>query len=142
MHMLNPSFPDMILRLVLALAAGLLLGLERGLKGKPVDFRAYGIVGVTAALAAVTALRLVDELPLEKSGLGMDPSRIIQAVLMGIAFLGSATIIKHEDKEKVVGTATGAAIWAAGGIGVALGFGFYVIALTAFACIFLTLVAL
>jgi putative Mg2+ transporter-C (MgtC) family protein len=129
---------DMVIRLTLALLAGLLLGADRDIKNKPVDFRAYIITSVTAALVALVSLKLVVVLPIDQPGLGMDPSRIVQAILMGIAFLGAATIIKREDQ--VIGTATGATVWAAGGIGLTLGFGFYDLALVAFLCIFLTLI--
>jgi putative Mg2+ transporter-C (MgtC) family protein len=131
------SAKEMAIRLGLALLAGLLLGADRDIKNKPVDFRAYMITSVTAALVALVSLKLVVVLPIDQPGLGMDPSRIVQAVLMGIAFLGAATIIKKEDQ--VIGTATGATIWAAGGIGLTLGFGFFDLALMAFLCIFLTL---
>ena len=100
--------PVMVLRLGLALAAGLLLGMDRGRKKKPVDFRVYIIVSVTAALVAMVNLNLVTLLPIGEPGMALDPDRIIQAVLMGIAFLGSATIIKHENH--VIGTATGATV--------------------------------
>jgi putative Mg2+ transporter-C (MgtC) family protein len=128
------------IRLVLATLSGLLLGLDRDIKHKPVDFRAYIIVSVTSALVALVSLKLLVILPIENPGLGIDPSRVIQAVLLGIAFLGSATIIKRNDE--VIGTATGATVWAAGGIGLTLGYGFYALALIAFLCIFLTLVLL
>ena len=61
----------------------------------------------------------------------MDLGKIIEGTMTGIGFLGAGAIIKVE-KDKVVGTATGASIWASGGLGLCLGFGMYGLALLAF----------
>ena len=66
--------------------------------------------------------------------------RIVQGVLTGIGFLGAGAIIQPGDDTKVIGTATGASIWAAGSMGLMLGFGLYVLALMGFAVLLLILV--
>ncbi|MDB5492040.1 MAG: Mg(2+) transport ATPase protein [Micavibrio sp.] len=128
---------DIILRMGLAGLAGAALGLERNIKKKPLDFRSNIIVAVTGALAVMIMLQLAADLPLNEPGLGIDPTRAVQSVLMGIAFLGSATILKRENR--VIGTATGATVWACGGIGVAFGCGYYLMGILATLYIFLTL---
>ena len=59
-------------------------------------------------------------------------------MLTGIGFLGAGAIVKRGDI--VVGTATGASIWASGALGIALGFGFYEIAIILFLAVAATLV--
>ena len=131
------SIQSMIIRITCAALAGLALGLERDIKRKPIDFRSNIIVSITGALAVMTMLQLASTMPLDKPGLGLDPTRSVQAVLMGLAFLGSATILKRDTR--VIGTATGATVWACGGIGVAFGCGFYALGILATAYIFATL---
>jgi putative Mg2+ transporter-C (MgtC) family protein len=62
--------------------------------------------------------------------------QVISGVLTGIGFLGAGAIIRSRDSAQVIGTATGASIWASGGMGLALGFGFYMLALISFVTIF------
>ncbi len=69
----------------------------------------------------------------------LDLGKIIAGVLTGIGFLGAGAIIKVE-KTQIVGTATGASIWAAGGIGLCLGFGMYGLALIGFLAVVCILV--
>ena len=137
MNMDEISVQDTILRMALAALAGLALGLERDMKKKPIDFRSNVIVAVTGALAVMIMLQMTATLPLDQAGLGVDPTRSVQAVLMGLAFLGSATIIKKDTR--VIGTATGATVLASGGIGVAFGCGFYLMGILATLYILLTL---
>lgn len=56
-------------------------------------------------------------------------------MLTGIGFLGAGAILRSQD-DRVVGTATGASIWASGGVGLSLGFGFYVLSALSFIAIF------
>jgi putative Mg2+ transporter-C (MgtC) family protein len=58
-----------------------------------------------------------------------DPIRIIEAVTAGVAFLAAGTII--QGRNSVVGLTTGAGMWMAGALGVAVGAGYYGIALFA-----------
>lgn len=135
------SWPELILRVGLAMGFGLLLGLDRDTKNKPIDFRAFVIVAVTTCIIAIMGQELYAELSIGSEDVAspLDFAKIIAGVLTGIGFLGAGAII-HKSDDRVVGTATGASIWAAGGMGLALGFGFYGIAVVAFVAIALTLV--
>ena len=59
----------------------------------------------------------------DESTIQMDPGRIVEGIIGGIGFLGAGAII-HGDRD-VRGATTGAGIWVVGGIGVAVGFGYY-----------------
>ncbi len=115
---------ETFLRVFFALSFGVVLGLERDSKNKPIDFRAYMIVAVTACICAIMGQELYSDYSQASDVVSIDLGKIISGVLTGIGFLGAGAIIKVE-KDQIVGTATGASIWAAGGIGLCLGFGMY-----------------
>jgi putative Mg2+ transporter-C (MgtC) family protein len=130
------SLLEVILRILLAGGFGLALGLERYWKNKPMDFRAFMIVAVTSCVIAIMAQEVYADYSSSAQTVRLDFMQIISGVLTGIGFLGAGAIIRSNDGGQVIGTATGASIWAAGGIGLALGFGFYVLSAVSFAAIF------
>ncbi len=134
------EFWDLLLRVGLALLFGLLIGLDRDTKNKPIDFRAFMIVAATTCIVAVLGQELYLKYTTEAANFAsLDLGKIISGVLTGIGFLGAGAILKVEE-DRVVGTATGASIWASGGIGLALGFGFYELAALGFVAVALVLV--
>lgn len=133
------DWPELMLRVGLAMLFGLILGLDRDTKNKPIDFRAYMIVAVTTCIVAIMGQELYSDFSHADRVVSLDLGKIISGVLTGIGFLGAGAII-HQDGKKVVGTATGASIWAAGGIGLSLGFGFYSLAVVAFLAVGLILI--
>lgn len=133
------SWPDVFARSGLALLFGLAIGIERDVKHKPVDFRVYMIVAVTTCIIAIMGQELYANYTDADGVLNVDLARIIGGVLTGIGFLGAGAIIK-QDNDKVIGTATGASIWASGGMGLCLGFGFYGLGIVLFASVVLVLV--
>jgi len=134
------SISELIVRVAMAMVFGFVLGLDRDSKNKPIDFRAFIIVAVTTCIIAIMGQELYIVLS-ENNGASVpvDLAKIIAGALTGIGFLGAGAII-HKSDDRVVGTATGASIWASGGIGLALGFGFYELAIIAFVTIGITLV--
>ncbi|WP_085899493.1 MgtC/SapB family protein [Kiloniella majae] len=133
------SWQELLLRIGLTMAFGLVLGLERDTKNKPIDFRAYMIVAVTTCVLAILGQEIYSDFASAKDIVKVDLSTIVSGVMTGIGFLGAGAIIQRGDR--VVGTATGASIWAAGGIGLTIGFGFYTLGIVAFGAISLTLLA-
>ena len=130
---------EMILRIVLAALCGLVIGWDRDSKNKPMDFRAYMIVAVATCLLALMGLELEAAYSHNGDKLAIDLSKIIAGVMTGIGFLGAGAIIQQDDK-KIVGTATGASIWASAGMGMALGFGFYALSIIGFIVLAIILV--
>tara|TARA_R110002124_G_scaffold129483_1_gene290894 strand:- start:191998 stop:192579 length:582 start_codon:yes stop_codon:yes gene_type:complete len=133
------GWPELLLRVGLAMLFGLVLGIDRDRKNKPVDFRVYMIVAVTTCIVAIMGQELYADFASADGVVSIDLAKIISGVLTGIGFLGAGAII-HQDGNKVIGTATGASIWAAGSIGLSLGFGFYVLGAVAFISIGLILI--
>jgi putative Mg2+ transporter-C (MgtC) family protein len=109
-----------LIRLVLAgLLAGV-LGWEREQAGKSAGLRTHMLVGISAALYTVLAELATAELGSEGRA---DPIRAIQAVAVGIGFLGGGMIYVSHDR--VQGLTTAASIWATAAIGIATGLGHY-----------------
>jgi putative Mg2+ transporter-C (MgtC) family protein len=132
------SWQELLLRVGMAMVSGLILGLERDAKNKPIDFRAYMVIAVTTCILAILGQELYSDFASADGIARVDLTAIIAGVMSGIGFLGAGAIIQRGDK-RVIGTATGASIWASGGIGLAIGFGFYSLGIVAFVAIGITL---
>ena len=135
-------FWEAALRIALAAALGMAIGLDRDLKRKPIDVRAYMIVATTACLIALMAQEIYADYQRSDETVRLDFMRVIEGVLTGIGFLGAGAIIRAQDSNYVIGTATGASIWASGGIGLTLGFGFYCLTAIAFVALLMILLML
>ena len=120
---------EILMRLVLSLICGGLLGIERGLKKRPAGFRTYMLVCLGSTLVMMTNQYICE---IYQSG---DPSRLGAQVVSGIGFLGAGTIITTRHN-KVTGLTTAAGLWAVACIGLALGIGFYEGAIIGFLLIF------
>lgn len=128
----SKDIAEIILRLVLALLCGGLLGLERGLKRRPAGFRTYMLVCLGSTLVVMTNTYMIN---LFQTG---DPGRMAAQVVSGIGFLGAGTIITTRHN-RVTGLTTAAGLWAVASIGMALGIGYYAGAIVGTALIFFAL---
>jgi putative Mg2+ transporter-C (MgtC) family protein len=137
------SYFDVFIRMALAVFFGLCLGIDRDMKNKPVDFRAYVITCASTCLLAIMGqeLFIYYKDAAEGNFISLDMGKIISGALTGIGFLGAGAIIKNSN-DNIVGTATGASIWASSIIGLCLGFGFIFLASIGFAVILSALLAL
>ncbi len=124
-----------LIKLVLALLCGGILGIERGRKKRPAGFRTYMLVCLGAALVMMT-----NEYISRIYGT-VDPARMGAQVISGIGFLGAGTIIVTGNN-RVKGLTTAAGLWAAACIGLAIGIGYYSGALIGCAMIFVAMAAL
>lgn len=131
---------DLALRLFIAVLIGATLGLDRENKDKPLGIRTYGLISLGACGFALLSLE-ISAISESTPGIGLvDPSRIVQGVIGGVGFLGAGAIFRSGDH--VSGTATGAGIWSAGVIGLACGFGLYVLAVLVLLAAWLVFAAL
>lgn len=112
----------MIYKLTLAAVLGMAIGLEREHRGKPAGLRTYTLVALGAALFTLMSQQSFTEK-------AFDPSRIASQVVVGIGFLGAGLIFLKGDQ--VQGLTTAAGLWVAAAIGMAVGFGFYIVAIYA-----------
>src|SRR5687768_8748548 len=112
-------------RLLLAMVAGGLVGIERELRGRQAGFRTNILVCVGSCLTMIVSINFASRpWPHEPNvNMNIDPARIAYGVMTGIGFLGAGTIIKHG--VAVRGLTTAAAMWCVAAVGLAAGFGMY-----------------
>jgi putative Mg2+ transporter-C (MgtC) family protein len=117
------DYVDTIAIQAVSIAAGLgaVVGLERELARKPAGLRTLTFVCAGAALMMVLGQAIIDEFQESESNsaLTSDPIRVLQAIVVGISFLGAGTIV-HDRKDGVEGLTTAATIYLTAGIGVAV----------------------
>jgi putative Mg2+ transporter-C (MgtC) family protein len=118
----------LLLRLIVAGALAGVLGWERESARKPAGLRTHMLVGIASALFTVLGELAVEQFPGQPGSLRSDPIRVIQAVSIGIGFLGSGVIFVSKSGDSVRGLTTAASIWATAAIGIAVGLQHYVLA--------------
>ncbi|UWR58935.1 MgtC/SapB family protein (plasmid) [Phaeobacter inhibens] len=116
------AYDSFLLRCCLAVALGLLIGLDREIKKKPLGARAYMLICL--GCCALTMLTLNLAATAQEGTAAVDPSRTIQGIVGGIGFLGAGAIMSTTETGKLRGVGSGAAIWVVGVVGIAVGFGF------------------
>lgn len=128
---------DLSMRLVAALLAGLVLGLEREWRGHPAGLRTHVLVAVGSAiftLAGAYGFPDVDK------GEQVDPARIAAQVASGIGFIGAGAILR--DGATIKGLTTAATLWLAASVGVMAGVGEFVLLTVGTLLVLITLIGL
>ena len=114
----------MLLRIMVAVFIGALIGIDREIKSRPAGMRTHVLVCVGAALVALIEAQMLgctlelEEAPLIRVSIG----RLTAAVISGVGFLGAGTIFMAD--RKISGLTTAASLWCTACIGVAIGGGF------------------
>lgn len=121
------AYFEVAFRLVLAVALAGVLGWDREEKDRPAGLRTYMLVALAAAVFTVLTFEIYETVIAANPGGNSDPIRIIEAVTAGVAFLAAGTII--QGRNSVRGLTTGAGMWMAGALGVAVGAGHYMLAI-------------
>jgi putative Mg2+ transporter-C (MgtC) family protein len=124
--MISPE--QMILRLVVAAVLGGLVGLERERLEWAAGMRTHALVSLGSALFMVVSAFGFSDI-LNEQHVILDPSRVAAQVASGIGFIGAGTIIFR--REIVKGFTTAASIWAVAVVGLAVGGGMYIAAISA-----------
>lgn len=136
------NFASVLLRLVLAMLLGGMIGLERGRKHRAAGFRTYMLVCLGSALTSIMSQYLFVQLGTvwaeiaATTGKQVDVSRFGAKVYSGIGFLAAGTIIVT-GRQEVKGLTTAAGLWASACMGIAIGAGFYECVIIAFVLMFL-----
>lgn len=116
-----------ILRVLLALLLGGILGFERERHGISAGIRTYSAISLGACVFGVLSLSIP----------GADPSRVAAQVATGIGFLCGGVIFR--EGSHVNGLTTAATLWATAAIGLSVAFGMYSVSITTTILIFLLL---
>ncbi len=115
---------EILFRIIAALAAGGLIGLERSHRGRPAGFRTHALVCLASSLLMLVTVYESHWFPREAASRGvLDPTRLAQGIMTGIGFVGAGAIIK--EGFTVRGLTTAASIWITAAIGILTGIGFY-----------------
>ncbi|MGN9165840.1 MgtC/SapB family protein [Tissierellaceae bacterium HCP3S3_D8] len=129
---------EIILRLILSAIIGGLIGIEREVNNRPAGLRTHILVSVGSALIMLVS---IDGFYNPSTGLPIgDPARLASQVVSGIGFLGAGTIMRTGNNIK--GLTTAASLWVCGGIGLAIGSGYYLGGLLTVGIVLLTLMSL
>jgi putative Mg2+ transporter-C (MgtC) family protein len=131
--MLNWDLYGMIvLRLVLALSAGIVLGLNRWLHHKSAGIRTHSLV----AIGSATAVMLISDFVQDDA---QSVSRVLQGLITGLGFLGAGVIIHEQRSRRIHGLTTAASLWACALIAAAFGAGQFALGGLSLGAILLTL---
>src|SRR5258705_6041524 len=92
----NDNYAAIALHLVIALAAGGLVGLERSYHGRPAGFRTHALVCVASSLLMLLAVYQSSWLPAaNQDTFRTDPTRMAQEIMTGIGFLCAGAILQE-----------------------------------------------
>jgi putative Mg2+ transporter-C (MgtC) family protein len=116
-------------KLTLSLVLGAAVGIERELKKKPLGIKTTIIISVSSCLLTFVSIEATElyAVAYEKP---MDPLRLAAQIISGVGFLGAGAILRRSN-DVISGLTTAAMIWAAAGLGITVGAGFYVEAISA-----------
>ena len=138
------SFATVLLRLLLAMLSGGVVGYGRSKKARAAGLRTYMLISIGAAMAVLLSLYDYKMLTgpwagsVAQVGMKFDAARLASQVITGIGFLGAGIIIKISHQQ-VKGLTTATGLFATVIMGVAAGAGFYECVLIAMALIVLVL---
>ncbi|WP_026564214.1 MgtC/SapB family protein [Bacillus sp. UNC41MFS5] len=118
------SLEAISIRLGMAAVLGIIIGLERELKQKPLGLKTCVVISVISCLITVVSIESADLYAKMNSNIRTDPMRLTAQVISGIGFLGAGVILRKRNNV-ISGLTTAAIIWGASGVGIAVGAGFY-----------------
>lgn len=117
---------DILVRLVVALLLGGLVGMERTLAGKTAGMRTYALVSMGSALFMLVAIIISEQLV---GTPGYNPLFLAPQILVGIGFIGAGLVFHNNHDMRTSGLTSAAGLWVAAGVGMASGFGLYTLAI-------------
>lgn len=118
----------LVLRVLLAVALGGALGIEREIDAQAAGFRTHILLCLGAALFGLISIHAFA--PFESvradSNVQIDVTRVASQVVVGVGFLGGGAILKYG--ASVRGLTTAASMWVTAAVGLAVGVGYYLAA--------------
>ncbi len=117
-------------RLLIATVLGGIIGYEREIHGRAAGIRTYAAVSLGAAMFTIINAHVPNL---------SDHTRIVSNIVTGIGFLGAGIIFRDAGNGLITGLTTAATLWATAAVGVAGGFGMYVISIFSTTILFLLL---
>ena len=124
LNSLDPQIINVFFQLTVATVLGVLIGIERTIAHKNAGMRTFGLISLGAALFVVISRITI---PQYAAFAAINPLQIASQVVLGIGFIGGGLIMVTGNT--VRGITTAAALWVTAGIGMAVGFELYSIAI-------------
>lgn len=118
---LTAGLPDrrqlavVVIRVIMAILLGSIVGLQREKAGKPAGLRTHMIVSLGTAIVVLAC----SAASMSLEGL----SRVIQGIVTGIGFVGAGSILKLSEEREIKGLTTAAGLWMTAALGIAAGLG-------------------
>jgi putative Mg2+ transporter-C (MgtC) family protein len=124
-HLLELQNWVLFLRVLLAVALGGALGIEREIDAQPAGFRTHVVLCLGATLFGLISIYAFA--PFESvradSNVQIDVTRVASQVVVGVGFLGGGAILKYG--ASIRGLTTAASMWVTAAVGLAIGVGYY-----------------
>lgn len=120
---------DFMIKLGITMLLGLVIGIDRQLKSKPLGVKTSMVISVASCLVTIVSIEAVHRYS-QPGHTNMDPMRLAAQVVSGVGFLGAGVILRRSN-DVISGLTTASMVWAASGLGIAVGAGFYYEAITA-----------
>ena len=119
-------YPEVLIKITLALVLSLVIGVEREIKKKPIGLKTSAVIATFSCLLTVVSIEAAYLVPARNDiNVTMDPLRLAAQIVSGIGFLGAGAILRRGN-DSITGLTTAAMIWGAASIGIAVGAGFYI----------------
>ncbi|PLR91974.1 MgtC/SapB family protein [Bacillus sp. T33-2] len=116
---------EILIKLGISALLGLVIGLEREIKRKPVGLKTSLVISIVSCMLTIVSAESAYMFPGDHDvNITMDPLRLAAQIVSGIGFLGAGVILRRGN-DTISGLTTAAMIWGAAGIGIAVGAGFY-----------------
>lgn len=116
---------EILIKLGISAVLGMVIGLERELKRKPVGLKTCLVISIVSCLLTIvsieSAYKFQDN---DQINITMDPLRLAAQIVSGIGFLGAGVILRRGN-DSISGLTTAALIWGAAGVGISVGAGYY-----------------
>ncbi|GAF66671.1 hypothetical protein BTS2_3573 [Bacillus sp. TS-2] len=129
---------EFVIKISLSLLLGLAIGIDRQMKHKPLGLKTSMVICIASCLVTIVSIESFYKFAPEGISTNMDPMRLAAQIVSGVGFLGAGVILRRNN-DVISGLTTAAMIWAASGLGIAIGAGFY---LESFYTVLLILIAI
>jgi putative Mg2+ transporter-C (MgtC) family protein len=116
--------PDVLFKFAAALVCGGLIGGEREIRKKPAGLRTSILVCFGAVIYVLAGNMMFEAMHIT----ALDPTRMASQIVVGVGFLGAGAILRAP--MQITGLTSAATIWVVAAIGVVIGMGFPLMALT------------
>jgi len=127
-----------VIYVLIAMIFGGLIGMEREAEDKPIGLRTNILIAGASALFVFLGEAITEHMQQQiGEAIETDPTRIIQAIVVGISFIGAGTVLKNKNAQNIKFLTTAATILFSSAVGIAVALHELVLAFLATALVLL-----